>query len=198
YEHDGPDYLVLEKANRAAAQSYLDEGHVANAVAKLTAAKTKADAAGKAKLLSGAANTAAKNISTKLQELLTRLSTVSLADFDKAVADLEKAGNGQAGVYRKSFTDYSNALTAVESDPTKKSWDKANMMGKAQEVRTNVKQAIKFGRPEFKTYAPHWEEIVTLTDKADQAVGVKPARAKALITTFVHDAREKLRPVPPH
>ena len=199
YEHDGPgDYLTLEKANRAAAQKYLDEGHIATAVTKLTAAKTKADAAAKAKLLSGAANIAAKNISTKLQELLTRLEGVSLADFDKTISQLEEAGKGQGAIYRKALADYSNALTTLASNPTKPGWDKANLMSKAQEARTNVKQATKFGRPEFKAYIAPWEEIVTLTDKANQVVGAKPKADKDLITTFIHDAREKLKTVPAH
>jgi hypothetical protein len=198
YEHDGPgDYLTLEKANREAAQQYLDQGHVEAAATKLKAAKTTADAAAKAKLLSGAANIAAKNISTKLQEMLTRLQSVSLADFDKAITKLEEAGQGQSGVYRKAFTDYSNALAAVEKDQTKKGWDKGNLLSKAQEARTNVKQATKFGRLEFKPYITHWEGIVTLTDKANQVVGAKPASDKGIITKFLREARAKLKVVAP-
>src|SRR5258708_35392651 len=97
----------------------MDQAMAETAITKLKAAKVLADKAGKAVLLSGAANTAAKNISAKLQEMLTRLEGVSLADFDKAIAELERAGQGQSGVYRKAFNDYTTALTTLEQASTK-------------------------------------------------------------------------------
>jgi len=197
YKHDGEDYIALEKANRTSAAAYMGEGHLMTAITKLKSAKTTADAAGKAKLLSAAANNAAKAISVKLQEMLDRFDAVSLDDFDKQIAQLVEASKGQAAIYRKSFTDYSNALTALDSNKTKAGWDKSNILTKAQECRTNLKQALPLGHSDWKPYLVIWESIVSLTDKANQAVGKKPANDKTLITTFIKDARAKLKTVQP-
>jgi hypothetical protein len=197
YKHDGDDYIAVEKANRAAAAAYMDEGHMMTAITKLKAAKSTADAAGKAMLLSGPANSAAKAISAKLQELLDRFDNVSLDDFDNQIAKLQEASKGQAAIYHKSFTDYSNALTALDSNKTKAGWDKSNILGKAQECRTNLKQALPLGHTDWKPYLVIWESIVTLTDKANQVVGKKTANDKTLITSFIKDARAKLKTVQP-
>jgi len=167
------------------------------AIAKLKAAKTKADSAGKAKLLSKQANDAAKAIGTKLQSKITDLESINLTDLDQAVQEFEDEIPRKRNTYKGGYSAVLQKLAALNLDLTKKGWDSANLKSEVAEALTFCKQVAGIGVPEFRAARPVWESMSTLTEKADGALKGKDAAAdKKVIVQYLTDMRAKIRTVP--
>ena len=196
-EHDD-GWLAAAKAARAAAAKELEPaGHVTVAIAKLKAAKAKADSAGKAKLLSKQANNAAKAIALKLQTKITDLESINLSDLDQAVQEFEDEIPRKRNTYKGGYSAVVQKLAALNLDLTKAGWDKANLVGEVAEALTFCKQVSGIGVPEFRAARPVWESMSTLTHNADTAIkGQDAAADKKVIVKYLTDFRAKLRTVP--
>ena len=187
--------LEAAQKAKAAAEDYLDGDDFKDAVKKLKAAKTKADSAGKHKLLSKQANTAAKAIATKLKAQVKLLEDITLDDFDQGINDWQR--------YMTSFDDrYAEALAKViaglkvyAAKRTQANWDKSNLLSRASEVSAVVRQAIAAKQKKYAPYGETWTTITNLTTKMhnDYEDGqVIDTDAKA----YLQDMQEHLKDVP--
>jgi len=196
-EHDDGWLTAAKTARSEAAKQLAADGAVTKAIAKLKAAKTKADAAGKAKLLSKQANTAAKAIAVALQTKITDLESITLTDLDQAVTDFENEIPLKRNTYAGGYNKVVSRLSGLKADPTKHGWDKADLKGEVAEAQTFSKQVAGIGVAEFRAARTTWEAMTTLTHNADEAVmGQDAAADKQVILKYLKDMNEKLKTVP--
>jgi hypothetical protein len=188
--------LVAARKAKARAEEYLDEDDLKNAVAKLKSAKTKADAAGKHKLLSKQANTAAKAIATKLTAQVSLLDSIDLTDFDQAINDWERYLKSFNDRYEEAFGKVVAGLKVFAAKPNKDNWDKSNLLSRASEASTIVKQAISAKQEAYRPYGTNWTAITSLSTKMhnDYEAGLVK---KEDVATYLEDMKEQLQDVPP-
>lgn len=180
---------------KAKAEEYHTGEDFKNAVAKLKAAKTKADVAGKHKLLSKQANTAAKDIATKLESQVTFLESITLADFDQAINDWQRYLQSFDNRYEESFTKAADGLKVFAAKHTKAGWDKSNLLSRTSEVSAVVKQAIGAKKDAYKPYATTWMTITTITQKIHQDFEHGQV-SDAEMTAYLQQMNQHLRLVP--
>ncbi len=192
---DGPRVGIKAALVKAVQQK---NGPVKNAADKLKAAKLKADAAGKHKLLSKQANTAATAIATKLQSQVAVLESITLDDFDAEIATWEDFWRGTRAAYREGFQKVSDKVANFSGERTAAGWNKANILDAVGTVVNDVlKNVARQKMTDLMAYGSSWGRIITLTNKMNEDFRGTAQVSDQAITAYINAVNEELRKVPP-